>query len=95
MSNVALIGSYVWVYFYLLRLFNLCLLNVFHLCCATIYDDEIKLYIKTTKPVKMLSGAQGYMYCMGVQIGATWRIRRIDLCSGDDASPATIIVAIC
>jgi len=43
----------------------------------------------------MLSGAQGYMYYTGVHIGATWRIRRIDLCSGDDASPATIIVAIC
>jgi len=29
MSNVALIGSFVWVYFYLLRLFNFCLLNLF------------------------------------------------------------------
>ena len=29
MSNVALIGSFVWVYFHLLRLFNLCLLNLF------------------------------------------------------------------
>ena len=31
--------------FYLLRLFNFCLLIFFHLCCATIYDGEIKLYI--------------------------------------------------
>jgi len=29
MSNAALIGSFVWVYFYLLRLFNFCLLNLF------------------------------------------------------------------
>jgi len=29
MSNVALIGSFVWAYFYLLRLFNFCLLNLF------------------------------------------------------------------
>jgi len=29
------------VYFYLLRLFNFCLLFL-HLCCATIYDGEIK-----------------------------------------------------
>jgi len=29
MSNVALIGSFVWVYFYLLRLFNFSLLNLF------------------------------------------------------------------
>ena len=28
MSNVALIGSFVLVYFYLLRLFNFCLLNL-------------------------------------------------------------------
>ena len=31
--------------FYLFRLFNFCLLNFFHLCCATVYDGEIKLYI--------------------------------------------------
>ena len=29
MSSVALIGSFFWVYFYLLRLFNVCLLNLF------------------------------------------------------------------
>jgi len=29
--------------FYLLRLFNFCLLNFFHLCCATMYDGEINL----------------------------------------------------
>ena len=29
MSNVALIGSFVWVYFYLLCLFNFCSLNLF------------------------------------------------------------------
>ena len=45
MSNVALIGSFVWVYFYLLRLFNFCFAKLIHLCCATIYDGEIKLYI--------------------------------------------------
>jgi len=33
------------VFFYLLRLFNFCLLNFFHLCCAAIYDGETKLYI--------------------------------------------------
>jgi len=31
--------------FYLLRLSNFCLLDFFHLCCATIYGGEIKLYI--------------------------------------------------
>jgi len=29
MSKVALVGSFVWVYFYLLHLFNFCLLNLF------------------------------------------------------------------
>jgi len=29
MSDVALIGSFVWVYFYLLRFFNFRLLNLF------------------------------------------------------------------
>jgi len=29
MFGVALIGSFFWVYFYLLRLFNVCLLNLF------------------------------------------------------------------
>jgi len=29
MSDVALIGSFVLVYFHLLRLFNFCLLNLF------------------------------------------------------------------
>jgi len=32
------------VFFYLLRLFNFCLLFFFHLCCATIYDGEMNLY---------------------------------------------------
>ena len=27
------------------KLFNFCLLIFFYLCCATIYDGEIKLYI--------------------------------------------------
>jgi len=35
---------YLIVFFYLLRLFNFCSL-FFHLCCATTYDGEIKLYI--------------------------------------------------
>ena len=46
MSNVALTVSFVSLYFifYLLRLLNFCLL-LFHLCCATTYDGEIKLFI--------------------------------------------------
>ena len=34
-----------WLYIYLLRLYNL-FVKFTHLCCATVYDGEIKLYIK-------------------------------------------------
>ena len=53
MSNVALIDSSECI-FYLLRLFNFCLL-FFHLCCATIYDGEIKLYILVLRTITKLT----------------------------------------
>jgi len=45
MSNVALTVSFVWLYFFI---YSVCLISVcyfFHLCCATTYDGEIKLFI--------------------------------------------------
>ena len=39
MSNASLIGSFVWVYFYLLRLFNFCLIN---LCCVRLPYTMVK-----------------------------------------------------
>ena len=74
---------------YSLRLFNFCLL-FFHQCCATIYDGEIKLYIKSRIDVMCSGAAAQTILCRSLYLGSRHKTRPAWCCA---ALPAARLLA--
>jgi len=74
---------------YSLRLFNFCLL-FFHQCCATIYDGELKLYIKSRIDVMCSGAAAQTILCRSLYLGSRHKTRPAWCCA---ALPAARLLA--